>query len=81
MLENIFEGTRATVEGTYAVADGKLSMTPSKTNVEGQGPEADRIRSVINQPSRVTLIMKTPNDFQLGTQVPPLMVHRLSANP
>ncbi len=80
-VENLYAGTHALIEGKYVVEGGKLALTPSKADVQGEGPEADHIRSVAMQQSRVTIKEISPNDFQLGLESPPLMVHRMSPNP
>lgn len=81
MMENIYAGTRAVVEGKYSTAGGKLSLNPEKSNVEGVEPEASNIKSVIMQPSRVTLTQKGPNVYQIGLQEPPLVMTRMSKDP
>ena len=81
MVENLYAGTHAVVEGTYSVEGGKLNMVPTKSDVQGDGPQADQIRSIIMQPSRVTMIFQSPGNFQLGKDIPPLMVHRMSPTP
>lgn len=81
VLEDLFEATRAQIEGNYKVEGGKLFLTPSHVDVQGEGPAADQIRSVANQPSRVTITSQSDANFQLGKDNPPLMVHKISPDP
>lgn len=83
LFDNLYAGSHASAEGTYKVEGGMLYFNPTKTSVEGVGPEAERIRSSIAQPSRTMIKMMPGTDgvFQLGSQTPPLMVHRMSTTP
>lgn len=81
MLDNLYAATHAVVEGKYSVENGQLVLTPEKSNVEGDPTKAAEIRSVIMQPSRVTMIRHSPMEFQLGLQTPPLLLHRVSSTP
>ena len=80
-IDNIYDGIRAVVEGTYSVENGKWNLQPTTSEIQGCGPQSDNVRTVIMQPTHVTLKQISPSDFQIGLDTPPLMMHRMLKEP
>jgi hypothetical protein len=81
MLECLYDGMHIVSNGKYRMEGQQLILEPASAEVQGANPRVEEYRSKMMQGSRVTVKMNGPDNFQLGLDMPPLMVHRMSKQP
>lgn len=80
-LESLYDGMHAVSNGKYRMEGQQLILEPASYDIQGSNPRAEEYRAKMMQGARVTVKMNGPDSFQLGLDMPPLMLHRMSKQP
>jgi hypothetical protein len=79
----LFDGMRATAEGTFELDGDRLIMTPTTSNVEGASPNIEQARALVSQQARVHIRWDTPMSFTILSpdSGPNLQITRMAGPP